>query len=170
MLSFRMANEVLTVSELLDLVEETYGSWMQLLESAPVDKFEDPGVSGTWSLKDIIAHITWHEEQMAGVLQTRTLIGSEWWNLPTAERNAAIFEEFKAASLDQVMARAEAVHQQLVHWIKTLSDDELNEPGQFEAMPENWVFGDVLAENTFEHYGDHAAAVARWLADQPKRA
>jgi hypothetical protein len=161
-----MAHEPLSVPEFVDLVEETYDSWMQLLESVPNDRWEKPGISGDWSLKDIIAHITWHEEQMVEVLEARALIGSEWWNLPTAQRNEKIFDEFKDAPLRDILADARAVHEQLVHWIKTMNDDELNEPGQFEAMPEDWIAGDILAQNTFEHYGDHAAAVARWITEQ----
>ena len=153
------------VSELLDLVEETFDAWMYLLESAPEGKVEHPGVSGDWSLKDIIAHITWHEEQMVKVMEARTLIGSEWWELPTHERNARVYEEYQSAPLTDVLDHAVDVHQRLIHWIKALSDEELNEPGQFEAMPEDWLFGDILAQNTYMHYGDHAASVSRWIED-----
>jgi hypothetical protein len=164
-----MNYESLTASEIVELVEETFGSWMQLLESVPSEKLETPGVSGEWSLKDIIAHITWHEEQMVKVMEARALNGSEWWGLPTHERNARIYEEYKSAPLADVLDDAIAVHQQLAHWIQTLSDAELNEPGHFEGMHEDWRFGDILSQNTYEHYGDHSAALARWLSDQENR-
>ena len=164
-----MNDEPLDVAEFVDLVEETFESLMQLIESAPADKLEEPGVSGKWSLKDILAHITWHEEQMVEAMEVRALIGSEWWELPTHERNANIYEEYKSAPLQDVLDDAAATHQQLVHWIQTLSDAELNETGQFEAMPEDWIFGDILAQNTYEHYGDHAASVAKWLTDLENR-
>ena len=160
-----MTYEPLTVAEVLDLVEETFESWMQLLESAPSSKLEEPGVSGDWSLKDIIAHITWHEEQMVEAMEARALIGSEWWELPTHERNARIYEERKSEPLQNVLDDAIAAHQQMVHWIQTLSDDELNKPGHFEAMPDDWFFGEILAQNTYQHYGDHAASIARWLSE-----
>ena len=160
-----MRYDPLTVSELLDLVEETFESWMQLLDSAPSDRLEEPGVSGNWSLKDIIAHITWHEEQMVEAMEARALIGSEWWELPTHERNAKIYEEHKSAPLQDILDDATATHQQLVHWIGTLTDEEVNEPGRFEEMPPDWLFGDILAQNTYNHYGDHAASIARWLTN-----
>jgi len=161
-----MNNEPLTVSELLDLVEETFDAWMYLLESVPENKWEQPGISGDWSLKDIIAHITWHEEQMVEVMEARALIGSEWWELPTHERNARIYEEYKSAPLQDVLDDATATHQQLVHWIGTLTDAELSDPASFEGMPTDWHFGDILAQNTFQHYGDHAASVAKWISAQ----
>ena len=164
-----MRNDPLAVSELLDLVEETFDAWMHLLESVPEDTFEQPGVSGNWSLKDIIAHITWHEEQMVQVMEARALIGSEWWELPTHERNAKIYEENKSVSLSDILAAATAVHRQLVHWIGTLTDKDLNEPAQFEGMPEDWLFGDILSQNTYIHYGDHAASVSKWISDQENR-
>ena len=100
---------------------------------------------------------------MVEAIEARALIGSEWWKLPTHERNANIYEKHKSAPLSDVLADAVAVHQQLGHWMQTLRDDELNEPGHFEAMPEHWLFGDILAQNTYLHYGDHAATVAQWL-------
>jgi len=169
MLDFGMKNEPLTVAELVDLVEDTFESFMQLIESAPTGRLEEPGVSGIWSLKDIIAHITWHEEQMIEAMELRALIGSEWWELPTHERNAKIYEEYQSSPIQDVLDDAVATHQQLVHWIRTLSDTELNEPGHFEAMPEDWHFGEILAQNTYLHYGDHAAAIAKWIEDQENR-
>ena len=160
-----MSYQPLTVSELLDLVAETFESWMQLLESAPSDRLEEPNVSSNWSLKDIIARITWHEGQMVEAMEARALIGSEWWELPTHERNPRTYDEYKSAPLQDVLDDATATHQQLIHWIGTLEDADLNEPGRFEAMPEDWLFGDILAQNTFLHYSDHAATVARWLPD-----
>lgn len=159
-----MSYDLLTVSELLDLVEETFGSWMQLLESVPGNRFEQAGVSGDWSLKDIIAHMTWHEEQMVEAMEAHVLVGSEWWQLPTDERNAHIYEEYKSAPLQDVLDDATATHQQLIHWIGTLANEDLNEPGRFEEMPPDWLFGDILSQNTYLHYGDHAASVARWLS------
>ena len=120
-------------------------------------------------MKDTIAHITWHEEQMVGVMEARALIGSEWWELSTPERNARIYEKYKSAPLQDVLDDATATHQQLVHWIGTLSDEDLNEPGHFEAMTEDWLFGDILSQNTYSHYGDHASAVSRWLTSLENR-
>ena len=165
-----MRDEPLTVSEMADLIEETHESWMQLLESAPTDQWEEPGVSGDWSLKDITAHIAWHEDQMARVIEARALVGSDWWNLPTDERNANIYAATKDAPLESVIANARAAHEELVCRIRELSDSDLNETGHFAGMPDDWLFGEILAQNTFEHYGDHAATVARWLADREHRA
>ncbi|MBU1049692.1 ClbS/DfsB family four-helix bundle protein [Candidatus Bipolaricaulota bacterium] len=159
-----MNDQPLTVSELVELVEETFDSLLQLVESAPQDKMEEPGVSGKWSLKDILAHITWYEEQMVEAMEARALIGSEWWELPTHERNTKIYEEYRSARLQDVLADATATHQQMVHWIGTLTDADLNEPDHFEAMPEDWTFGEILAQNTYEHYGDHAASIAKWIS------
>ncbi|MFC2095558.1 DinB family protein [Candidatus Bipolaricaulota bacterium] len=164
-----MSYEPLTVSELLDLVEQTFESWRQLLESVPESKYEQPDVSGNWSVKDIIAHITWHEEQMVTIMEARALIGSDWWELPMHERNAKIYEEYKSAPLADVLDDAAATHQQLVHWVGTLEDADLNEPGRFEEMPPDWLFGDILSQNTYSHYGDHASSVAKWLAEAENR-
>ena len=52
-----------------------------------------PGAAGVWSAKDIVAHVTWAEREMIGVLQRRELAGSDLWRLSQDERNAAVYAE-----------------------------------------------------------------------------
>ena len=77
-----------TGSQFLEIIQQARAEWNALLEPIDQSKITLPGVAGTWSLKDIIAHITWHEREMVGLIRAHDLVGSELWNLPTDERNA----------------------------------------------------------------------------------
>jgi uncharacterized damage-inducible protein DinB len=123
-----------------------------------------PGATGTWSVKDVIAHITWFEREMVGVIQARALVGSELWNLPPDARNAAIFVQNRDRSLADVLAEAERVYAELLAAIETLTDEELADPARFAGMPTDWQPWRVIAGNSFEHYRDHALALQAWLA------
>jgi uncharacterized damage-inducible protein DinB len=132
---------------------------------AQVDKarLTRPGAEGEWSVKDIIAHIAWHEREMIGLLQARTLAGSDLWNLPLHERNAAIFQLNQARALDDVLAEARQAFQQFWEAVQTLSDEELADPRKFRDMPDDWRPWKIIAENSFEHYHDHLPDLRAWL-------
>ncbi len=88
-----MSYEAVTVQEFLDRVHEAYVTWLRILEDLEPSQFEQSILAGKRNVKDIIAHITWHEAQMVKVMEARALVGSDWWELPTDERNANIHEE-----------------------------------------------------------------------------
>ena len=71
-----------TVQELIDLVNAEYDTWQALIEQIDPEKMLEPGVSGEWSLKDVIAHLTWHENEMIGMIRSHAFKGSDLWDRP----------------------------------------------------------------------------------------
>ena len=153
------------IHELIQVIEDAWLNWMNLVKQMQ-DKKSTNIVMDNWFLKDIIAHITWHEQEMVGLIQAHALVGSELWNLPTDERNAAIYEQVKDLPLEQVLADSEQVHQLLLDALPTLSDEDLIDPSSFPNMPPDWQPWMIIAQNTYEHYEDHMKDVEKWLADQ----
>ena len=86
-------------------------AWLAALDRITPDQLTQPGTAGAMSVRDILAHILWHEKQMIGVLEQRALAGSAWWELPTDERNARILAEFEPLS-PAAELRAAAVNTQ----------------------------------------------------------
>lgn len=141
--------------------EALEGSLIKLSDEQMIE----PGAAGEWSVKDIIAHITWGEREMVEVIQSRALAGSDLWNLTTDERNRIVFDQNKDKPLDEVRAEWEQVFQELVRGLESLSTEELNDPGKFRDMPPDWVPWKVLAGNTYEHYRDHAGDIHNKVSD-----
>src|SRR5262249_15587055 len=78
-------------SEFLDTLQTVRAQWEELLAEVGKARMQEPGVAGEWSVKDIIAHVTWPEREMAAILQARSLVaGSELWDLPQDELNAVV--------------------------------------------------------------------------------
>jgi uncharacterized damage-inducible protein DinB len=123
-----------------------------------------PGVSGEMSIKDILAHISWFEREMIGLLHQRALAGSVLWNLPTDERNAKLFQLNRQRSLSDIRQEAEAVFQLLLEELENFEEAALDDPGCFRDMPADWSPRQLLAENTSEHYQHHLADIKSWLA------
>jgi hypothetical protein len=80
-----------TLQELINMVKRERANWESLVEQFAQEQMIQPGVAGEWTLKDVIAHLTWHEREMVGLIEAHALVGSELWNLPTDERNVAIY-------------------------------------------------------------------------------
>jgi hypothetical protein len=154
---------VISRATFLDALRSGRAEWDDLLIEVPRDLMEEPGVEGEWSIKDIVAHITWHEREMVEVLRQRALVGSNLWELPLDQRNATIFEENKHRSLDDILSQSGQTFRQLLREVEALSEEDLNDPARFKEMPPDWVPWKLLAENSYQHYPDHVASVAAWL-------
>ena len=156
----------MTRATFLDSLRGGRAAWEAVLAQISEDDLTRPGVEGDWSIKDIIAHVTWHEREMLGVLRAHALIGSDLWNLPLDERNAAIFQQYKDRALDDVLEESRLIYPQLLELAEALTDEELNDPRRFPGMPEEWSPWGLIADNTYSHYADHIASIRGWLENQ----
>jgi uncharacterized protein (TIGR03083 family) len=150
-------------AEFLAAIQTERAELDSLLAQVDKARMTQPGAEGEWSVKDVVAHIAWHEREMIGLLQARALAGSDLWNLPLHERNAAIFQQNQARTLDDVLAEAREAFQQFWEAVQTLSGEELADPRKFRDMPDEWLPWKLIAENSFEHYHDHSRSLRTWL-------
>ncbi len=153
------------VQELIDMVKHERATWEALIARIDENRLTQPGVADQWSVKDIIAHITWHEREMVDLIKAHALVGSELWNLPTDDRNAAIYEEIRQQPLEQVLEESTQVYQQLITVLPSLTDQDLTNPESFPGMPPDWQPWMIIAQNTYEHYQDHIPDIERWISE-----
>jgi hypothetical protein len=151
-------------SELVKAIKVDYQAWEKSLAQFDDDQMIHVKI-GEWTIKDIIAHITWHEKEMVGLLEAHALVGSAWWNLPTDDRNRMIFEENKARHLEDIRRAAEEVHQQLIQLLATFPEDDLYDPASFPNMPSDWQPWMLIAQNTYEHYRDHTQDIQKTTSE-----
>jgi len=149
----------------LDTLLAERAEWDRVLSQIDVARMVVPRVAGEWSVKDVVAHVTWFEREMVGVLTAYALVGSDLWDLPGDERNRVIFEQNRQRPLDDVLTEARQVFDQLLAAVRPLSDEDLVDPGRFRDMPADWVPWQILAGNTYEHYRDHLPALRAWLKE-----
>ena len=79
---------------------------------------------------------------------------------------AAVFEQNRNRSLQEVLAESRQVYRDLLQALQPLSDEDLNDPGRYKDMPAVWQPWNLISENTYEHYADHANDIRAWL-DKP---
>jgi hypothetical protein len=140
---------------LIDHIRTTRADFDACVHQLPVEKLNQPAAPGGMTTKEVIYHIAWHDRQMTGMLRTRALAGSPWWDLPTDQRNANIQAEAAPLPVQQVLDYADAAIAELLAALQDLPAEALDNPSFFAGMPEDWSPADILAQNTYEHYLDH---------------
>jgi len=151
--------ERMRVDCLVEIIEAAREYLEHAVAQVPRTKFEQPGEAGPWSLKDVLAHIAWHDNQMIDLCETKDLVGSPWWELPMDERNDKIHEQFKETPLEEVLAFFDKAYLSMLTALKTLSDEDMNDAKRFTDMPEDWIPWRMIGNNSYEHYLRHVGQI-----------
>ena len=160
-------------SELLNELQEEYEKWKALLDQIGPARMDLPGVTGHWSIKDIVAHLTGWRRRTVARLQTAQRGEPEppspWpANLQTDDEiNAWIYESNHERSVGEVLDESHQVFQQLLSAVEGLPDNVLMDVQQ--SLP--WLEGNPLsAAVIFSHFhGEHEPDMRAWLARVEKQ-
>lgn len=153
-------NERVTKAELLDQIRTDRARFDSVLDQVPHERLTEPALPGGWSVKDILAHIAWGEREALGVMRARELVGSELWNVPQDERNAAVVFASRDRSLDEVVDDYRSAFEEYLAELEQMAEDELNEPERIRGLTEGipgWRPWRVLYDP--DHYEDHARTI-----------
>jgi hypothetical protein len=117
----------------------------------------EPGVTGTWSVRDILAHVTtWEEEALKHL--PLILKGGTPPRYSIAfggidAFNALMTGRKKNLSLSQVLMRQDEIHNQLNDFIGTVPSSHF-----FRETP----FRHRLRLDTYGHYPKHSEPIRKW--------
>jgi uncharacterized protein (TIGR03083 family) len=115
------------------------------------------GVCGDWSVRDLIAHVTWWDREaiahLPTVLAGRTPPRYSVTYGGIDAFNAIKTEEKRGLTLEEVRAEAEATHQRLLDYLRSVPPDRLKGNAKFTHR---------LRLDTYGHYPIHAADIRRW--------
>ena len=124
-----------------------------------------PGPQPDWSVKDLIAHITWWEQSATNWV-SRALTGEMLTRTETPdELNARVHADNRDLPLETVLAAFDASWKPLEDLLMRLSDEEINdaEVCNIREMPLLYF----LVGNTFAHYADHADELRAYVGSMP---
>ena len=154
-------------AELLKRIQAERQQWGTILaKMSEADMLRSRGEDG-WTVKDMIAHISWFEREMVTLIEARALVGSELWLLPPDERNKVIYEQNLKRPLASILTESTQIHQQLLDALSTLPDTiSLDSPADFENMPPDWIPWQIIASNSYKHYQAHLPDLAACQRDQ----
>ncbi len=121
------------------------------------DQLLAPNLHGGWSLKDLIAHIGFGEQQTA-VTFSALLRGVSPPDeaLMLDDLNARVYTQNRDKPLAEVRLQEHAAYEQLLLLVKNALDDDVFNPQRF-VWTEGKPFAEWIENNTYGHYEQHQA-------------
>ncbi len=146
-------------TQLLEKLERAWTDFRESCSGLTDAELLTPGVTGAWSVRDIIAHVTtWEEEALKhlpvileGGRTPRYSVaygGIDAFNALMTERKAGL-------SLAEVLRQQGEVHRRLVALVESTPEEQVRRETRFRRR---------LRLDTYDHYPKHAAAIRRWRA------
>jgi hypothetical protein len=143
--------------QLLARIETAWAAFNHAFAGLPEAALAEPGVTGDWSVKDLIAHVTiWEDEALthlphiiAGGTPPRysvTYGGIDAFNAQMVERRRAI-------SLAEVLQQMDDTHQRLIAFVETMPEDQFARETRARKR---------LRLDTYSHYPIHTRAILEW--------
>jgi uncharacterized protein (TIGR03083 family) len=144
---------------LLERIRQTHRPLEVLVAPLTEAQLTQPGVNGEWTIKDVLAHITWWERHMLRRLRTGqsdVYREGEDPRTSTDQANAQVFAANRDRPLAAVLADFDATYREVLSALEHRPEDELAREDTFMA----------IGSDTFTHYPDHTAAIQSWLAGE----
>jgi hypothetical protein len=163
----------MTKSELLRWLQDEYQQWEAFLDQIGPERMEQPGVSGSWSMKDIIAHLNDWQPKLIASLQAAQRGEPEppppWpAHLQTDDEiNEWIYEANRSRPVREVLDESQLLFQQLLAVVEGLPEDirieQVRQPGRVYHLI--WLDGQRFPVGEFfDHFhNDHEPDVRAWL-------
>jgi hypothetical protein len=145
-----------------------HGELEETLGLLTEEQMLEPAFEGGWSVKDILAHVSWWERRTAG------RIGA-WRRGEPVPRlggnidkiNARVYEENRHRPLADVIEDFHNSFKEIIEQLDGLSDEELRDKGLKDSDGVAWTYGrairDFIREDGYYHYAEHNRQIRQWL-------
>ena len=143
--------------QLLNRLDSAWAPFQASYAGLPTSLLTEPGVTGDWSVKDIIAHVTWWEKEALRHLPSiiegeRPPRYSEAYGGIDAF-NAMMAEQERDLSLSDVLAQQDDTHRRLIEFIQSVPEDQFARETRFRRR---------LPLDTYSLYPVHTRAIREW--------
>ncbi len=143
--------------QLLDRLEKAWLEFRDSYAGLTEGELLEPGVTKAWSVRDIIAHVTWWEEEALKHLPLVLRGGTPPRYSVTYGGidafNAMMTNQKKSLSLADVLTEHVDTHRRLIDYLERVPEDQLTSETRFRHR---------LRLDTYSHYPKHTKAVRRW--------
>lgn len=146
----------------LDQLDSDYQFFLQSCAGLTVEQLGQKGVTGQWSVRDLMSHISWWE--LDATRKSKILIGIE--DAPLFPDEFVSVDDFNAkmtithAGLDlqTILEQQVESHRQLIAFLESVPEEKFDGRTRFMRY---------LVADTTEHYCEHAAEILAWLRATP---
>ena len=104
----------------INTLKQSRAEWEALLAQVDEERMLQPGAAGKWSVKDVIAHVTWGEREIVSIMRTHVLAGSELWNLSDDERNEIVYQQNRDRPLQEILQEEQQAYADLLEAMRVV--------------------------------------------------
>lgn len=143
--------------QLLKRLDKAWREFQESYAGLSDSQLLEPGVAGTWSVRDVLTHVTtWEEEALKYlpfILEGRKPPRYSVMYGGINAFNAQMTEKKRALSLSEVLQQMDETHLRLVEFIENAPEDQFKSATRFRNR---------LRLDTYSHYPKHAEAIRKW--------
>lgn len=160
-------------AELITQIAHSRSELVELLDGiTEIDKCQAK-TCGEWSIKDVMAHITfweqsvmrWYRNGLISADENSPAPGFGWDQVD--QLNQSVYEEHQADPLKAVQVAFDRSFAEVSIFINSLGETGLFEEHQY-AWLGDFVLIDLVLNNTVDHYREHHQSIRAWKVDQKK--
>jgi hypothetical protein len=157
-------------AELLAQIDAETAVWERLLAEVGEERMLQPGATGDWTFKDVVAHlIGWRRRTLARLEAARQGVDPPPPPWPAAlddeepePINNWIYEQNRDRPLADVLAEAREQFRRMRELTAAIPEDALLQPGRF-AWLEGWPLGAVVVNSFIHLHEEHEPTLRAWL-------
>ncbi len=159
-------------SELLQAIRTARNEWDALIAQIPRHQLSEPVAPGSWSIKDVIAHVTEYDRWLALGLALRLQKPPQFWldDISLDEFNALLHQQIAGHDPDDILRDSNQVFQDLINEIEAHSEAYLFGTHRVEGVSYDVIPFQLLKSESYGHYHDHTPAIQAWLSSHPQDA
>ncbi len=157
-----------------ELIAEIRREWLlleTLLNSLTEAQMTTPNVEGSWSVKDMLAHLSAWEKVLLDRLGAALSRGTAQYPPILSEDdvhrfNARAYTENQDRSLSAVLQEFRSLYTGVLTVVEALGETFLTHPMPLDYPLDNLIAWQIIRANTSDHYQEHRLALEAWLRDQ----
>ena len=171
--TYEVSMELKTKSEMLNSIRAYRARWEALLAEVGEERMLEPGVMGSWTFKDVAAHMTgWRDRatiaRLEAGLRDEPLAPPPWPSELDEDDDADvqvinqwIYQHNRDRSLSEVLDDARESWRRMEVAVEGLSEEALLDPNRFSWM-NGYALGEVVPGSP-GHFAEHEEMIRAWL-------
>ena len=138
-----------SVDEVIARVKASWEELLQALDGIPDERLEEPGVSGEWSVKNLLGHFAFWDEQ-AAVEIAHALAGEARTDNEWQAMNEADHAQRRSRNLPEERAAMHQAHAMLMERLEEVTGAD---GPRIDA---------AVAPGSYQHYEEHTPDIRAW--------
>jgi hypothetical protein len=159
----------MNINEILNKLETERERFLDAIEGLSDEDLQRPGVTGEWSIKDIMSHISRWEAELVKLLwqarQGQKPTSMHFTQVEVDATNLDWFKESQFRPLRSVLDDFHAVRNQTILRVEAFSDADLRDPDRYKWAKKQ-PLAEWIASDSFEHEAEHREQILAWRKAQ----